>query len=138
MNRKSPVKTAPVVLFDGVCNFCNGTVNFLIRQDKAAALRFAALQSPAGQDLLAAYGLDKKHFESFVFIENGKTYMGSEAGLRLYRYLPWYWQWVQAFRIVPVVLRDAVYAWVARNRYRWFGKKEACMIPSPEVRERFL
>jgi predicted DCC family thiol-disulfide oxidoreductase YuxK len=130
--------TGPVVLFDGVCNFCNGTVNFLIRQDREKKLRFAALQSEAGQALLREHGLPTGEFGSFVFIEAGKAYTASTAGLRLYRHLPWYWRWTQIFWIVPRPLRDAVYNWIARNRYRWFGKKNACMIPTPDMRERFL
>ena len=128
----------PVVLFDGVCNFCNGMVNFLIRQDKKGIFRFAALQSETGQKLLEQHHLPKTDFDSFVLIENGKVYTSSTAGLRLYGKLPWYWKWTQLFWIIPRPLRNAVYALIARNRYRWFGKKEQCMLPTPDVRSRFL
>lgn len=128
----------PIILFDGVCNFCSGAVNFIIRQDKNKVFRFAALQSEAGQKLLEQYGLPKEKFDSFVLIDNGKVYKSSTAGLRLYSRLPWYWKWTQLFWIVPRFLRDAVYNFIARNRYRWFGKSESCMVPTADVRSRFL
>lgn len=127
-----------VVLFDGVCNFCNGTVNFLIKQDKKKLLRFAALQSKAGQKLLEQFHLPQKDFDSFILIENGRIYTKSTAGLRLYNKLPWYWKWTQLFWMVPPFIRDGIYLFIARNRYKWFGKKEACMIPPPEIKSRFL
>ena len=128
----------PIVLFDGVCNFCNSTVNFLLKQDKHVVLKFAALQSDAGQLLLRQYKLPPDNFDSFILIENGKAYKSSTAGLRLYNKLPWYWKWTQIFWIVPRPIRDAVYNLIARNRYRWFGKKDSCMIPSASIRSRFL
>lgn len=128
----------PVVLFDGVCNFCSGAVNFVIRQDKQKKLRFATLQSAAGQRLLQAYKLPTQNFDSFVFIEKDKAYHSSTAGLKLYNHLPWYWKWTQLFWLVPRVVRDGLYKLVARNRYKWFGKKESCMVPTPDLRSRFL
>jgi predicted DCC family thiol-disulfide oxidoreductase YuxK len=128
----------PIILFDGVCNFCSGVVNFIIRQDKKKVFRFAALQSEAGQKMLVQYGLPKEKFDSFLLIDNGKVYKSSTAGLRLYSRLPWYWKWTQVFWIVPRFLRDAVYNFIARNRYRWFGKSESCMVPTADVRARFL
>ena len=128
----------PVILFDGVCNFCNGTVNFIIRQDKQNIFRFAPLQSAAGQKLLKEHNLPTDNFDSFVLIDNGKAYKSSTAGLRLYNKLPWYWQWTQIFWLVPKFIRDGVYNVIAKNRYKWFGKKEACMVPGPEMFDRFL
>lgn len=128
----------PIVVFDGVCNFCNGTVNFVIRQDKNATLRYATLQSDVGQQLLQQYGLPQTNFKSFVLIEGGKAYTRSAAVLRLSRHLAWYWRWSQIFWLVPKFVRDAVYDLVAQNRYRWFSKKSQCMIPTPEMRSRFL
>lgn len=113
-------------------------VNFIIRQDKKKRFRFAALQSNAGQTLLHQYRIDWEKNDSFVIIDKGKAYMRSNASLRLYNQLPWYWKWTQLFWIFPVFIRDAVYSFIAKNRYKWFGKKEKCMIPGPEVRERFL
>lgn len=134
----SVVHTHPVILFDGVCNFCNAGINFIIKQDKHKVFRFAALQSEAGQKLLSRYGLPKEGFESFVLIDDEKVHLKSTAGLKVYGKLPWYWKWTQAFWLAPRFIRDAVYDLLARNRYRWFGKKEECTVPTPEVRGRFL
>jgi predicted DCC family thiol-disulfide oxidoreductase YuxK len=128
----------PIILFDGICNFCNAGVNFIIKQDKKKVFRFAALQSEAGQKILQQYSLPKEGFDSFVLIDEGKVYKKSSAGLRVYNKLPWFWKWTQLFWIAPRFIRDAVYDLIARNRYKWFGKKESCMIPTPEVRSRFL
>ena len=128
----------PIILFDCVCNFCNGSVNFLIRQDKKNVFRFAALQSQTAQKLLAQYKKQKKGFESFVLMQDGKAYEKSSAALKVLKKLPWYWKWAQVFWIVPKFIRDGVYDVIARNRYKWFGKKEECMIPTSEVRNRFL
>lgn len=129
---------AHIVLFDGVCNFCNAVVNFLIQQDKNKELRFAAMQSEAGQKLVMKYQFLQDYLKSFVLIENGKAYTKSTAALRLYNHLPWYWKWTQALWIVPKPVRDAVYSFIARNRYKWFGKKDHCMIPTQQIRSRFL
>lgn len=128
----------PVVLFDGVCNFCNGAVNLLIQQDKEKTFRFAPLQSAAGQALLAAYNLPLTDFGSFVFIENNTPYTSSTAVLHLGRLLPWYWQWLQLGWLIPEKERDALYQFVANKRYEWFGKSESCAIPTPEIQSRFL
>ena len=128
----------PIILFDGVCNFCNAGVNFTIRQDKKKIFHFAALQSKAGQQLAEEYNLPKKDFNSFILIEDGKVYNRSTAGFKVYNKLPWYWKWTQVFWIVPKIIRDGVYDFIARNRYKWFGKKEVCMIPTSELRSRFL
>jgi predicted DCC family thiol-disulfide oxidoreductase YuxK len=128
----------PVILFDGVCNFCNSVVNFIIRQDKKEIFRFAALQSAAGQQLLKQYHLPHNHFDSFILIEKGKVYQSSAAALKLYNQLPWHWKWTQLFWIIPPILRNEVYNLIAKNRYKWFGRKEQCMIPSPKLKNRFL
>ena len=112
----------PVILFDGVCNFCNAGVNFIIRQDKKKIFRFAALQSGAGQKILQHFNLPKEGFDSFVLIDNGRAYKKSTAGLKVYNKLPWYWKWTQLGWIAPRFVRDAVYDFIARNRYKWFGK----------------
>lgn len=132
------MKEQPIILFDGICNFCNGAVNFIIRQDKKAVFKFAPLQSKKGQELVEKFNLPKTNFDSFVLIENGKAYKRSTAGLRLYNKLPWYWKWTQVFWIIPGFLRNGIYDLIAKNRYKWFGKKETCMIPTPEVKNRFL
>jgi predicted DCC family thiol-disulfide oxidoreductase YuxK len=113
-------------------------INFVIRQDKAKKFRFATLQSAAGQRLLQQHQLPLDSFESFLVIDGDRIYSKSTAALRLYNQLPWYWKWTQFFWIFPRAFRDWVYSIVARNRYRWFGKREECMVPTPELRERFL
>lgn len=128
----------PIILFDGVCNYCNSMVNFVLKQDKKKKFVFAALQSESGQQLLRRSHLPAKDFDSFVLIDNKKTYLRSTASLQVLKKLPWYWKWTQLFWIVPVFLRDAVYNFIAKNRYKWFGKKDSCMIPTPDMRSRFL
>jgi len=113
-------------------------INFIIRQDKKKVFLFATLQSSEGQKLLHQFNLPLDNYESFVLVENNRAYLRSDAALRLYNKLPWYWKWTQFFWVVPKIVRDLVYKVIAKNRYRWFGKKETCMIPTPQVRERFL
>ena len=132
------VPDKPIILFDGVCNYCNSMVNFIIRQDTGKKFVFAALQSDTGQKLLKQYNLPTNDLDSFVLIDEGKAYQRSTAALKLYNKLPWYWKWVQIFWIIPAFIRDAVYNFIAKNRYKWFGKKEECMIPTPELKARFL
>ncbi|MGE7776047.1 thiol-disulfide oxidoreductase DCC family protein [Chitinophaga sp. NPDC101104] len=127
-----------VILFDGVCRFCNGSVNFVIRHDRADRFRFAPLQSDAGQSLLQAHGIDARETDSFVLIRDGKSWVKSSAALRVARGLGFPWNLLWAFIIVPRFLRDAVYDWIARNRYRWFGKMDVCMVPDVRVRGKFL
>lgn len=128
----------PVILFDGVCNFCNNAVNFVIRRDKKKQILFTPLQSETGKKLLAQYGLPVADMESFVFIENGKAYTRSTAALRVCRYLSALWPLCYGAIIVPKFVRDAIYNWIARNRYKWFGVRQQCMIPTPEIKARFL
>jgi predicted DCC family thiol-disulfide oxidoreductase YuxK len=124
----------PVVLFDGICNLCNGAVRFIIARDPAAHFRLAALQSEAARRL---WGEDPP-VESIVLVEAGVTYTKSTAVLRIVRGLRFPWPLLSAFMVVPRRLRDAIYDWIARHRYRWFGKREVCMLPTPEIRGRFL
>ncbi|MFN8306613.1 MAG: thiol-disulfide oxidoreductase DCC family protein [Ferruginibacter sp.] len=128
----------PVILFDGVCNFCNSSVNFIIKRNREKDIRFAALQSEAGKRLLNEYRLPAGEMESIVFIENGNAYQRSAAALRICRRLSGAWPLCYGFILVPRFIRDAVYNWIAANRYKWFGVQEQCMIPTPEIRERFL
>lgn len=127
------------MLFDGVCNLCNGSVNFIIDRDPAARFRFAALQTPAAAELLARHGrIPAATPDSIILIEGDRLYEHSTAALRIARRLRGGWKLLYAFIIVPRPLRDLVYRWIARNRYRWFGRSEACRMPTPELRERFL
>ena len=138
MNISDIPKDKPLILFDGVCNFCNTMVNFVIKQDKKNIFRFAALQSEAGRKLLEQYKIYWRRSDSFVVIDNGKAYMKSNAALHLYNKLPWYWKWTQLFWVFPRFIRDGMYNLIAKNRYKWFGKKEECAIPTPDIKEKFL
>lgn len=126
-----------IILFDGVCNLCNGAVAFLIGRDRGDVFRFAALQSEAGARLAHRHDLQASDLSSVVLIEGDRAFTKSTAALRILRGLPWY-RVLYGLVAVPPVLRDAVYDWVARNRYGWFGRRDACMVPSPEVRGKFL
>ncbi|MEO6948576.1 MAG: thiol-disulfide oxidoreductase DCC family protein [Ginsengibacter sp.] len=128
----------PIILFDGVCNFCDSTVNFVIKRDRKNLLKFAVLQSSIAKELLEGQSIQGNDLSSFIFIENKKVYSRSTAALRVCKYLNGFWPFMYGFIIVPKFIRDAVYNLIARNRYKWFGKKDACMIPTPEMKERFL
>ena len=128
----------PILLFDGVCNLCNGAVQFVIKNDKNKRFRFAALQSEAGIELSKKYNLPTDRMDTFVVIKKNKSYTRSSAALEVAKVLGGFWSLAYVFVVIPPVIRDAIYNWVANNRYRWFGKKESCMIPTPDIRERFL
>lgn len=128
----------PILLFDGICNFCDQSVQFVIRHDKLNTFKFAALQSKVGQELLKKYNLPTENFDSFVFISNDRCYQKSTAALHVCRGLGGIWRILYLLIVIPRPLRDRFYNLVAKNRYKWFGKKDQCMIPSPEVRKRFL
>jgi predicted DCC family thiol-disulfide oxidoreductase YuxK len=128
----------PIILFDGVCNFCNSAVNFVIKRDKNSALKFTTLQSNIAHQMLAHQNIPTNDLSSFVFIENEKIYTRSTAALRVCTYLTGLWPLVYGFIIVPKFIRDGIYNWVAKNRYRWFGKTKECMIPTPEIKAKFL
>ncbi len=128
----------PVVLFDGVCNLCNGAVQFIINRDKKERFMFASLQSDFGQQLLEKHQLNKTDFDSFILLEDEKIYLKSTAALRIYGNLGGLWKASYGLFIFPAFIRNLVYDLVARNRYRFFGKKDACMIPTPALKARFL
>jgi predicted DCC family thiol-disulfide oxidoreductase YuxK len=127
-----------IVLFDGVCNFCNRSVNWIIRRDTRGRFRFAALQSQAGAALQKRHGLDPGALDTLVLVEGAKVYVKSTAALRIVKRLGGLRSAVYALIAVPRPVRDFAYDWFARRRYRWFGERDECMVPSPEVRERFL
>ena len=127
-----------IVLFDGVCNLCNAAVNFLIDHDPGGRLKFGSLQSEAVRPLLERNGLRTDYLDSFVLIDEGQVYRRSDAALRTARRLGGAWRLLWIFSLLPRPLRDAAYDWIATNRYRWFGKREACRIPTPELEARFI
>lgn len=130
--------TNPVILFDGVCNLCSSSVQFVIQHDPKKQFRFASLQSAFGQKVLQDFGLPANELNSFILLEEGNIYTKSTGALRLTRKLNGLWPMLYAFIIVPPFIRNAVYSFVANNRYKWFGKKDACWLPTPELRKLFL
>ena len=128
----------PIVLFDGVCNLCNGSVQLILKRDPEARFRFASLQSEAGQKIQAEHGLDPGALSSILLLEDGRLFRESDAALRIARHLPGAWKLLGVFKAVPRPIRDGVYRFIARNRYRWFGKSETCWLPTPELKGRFL
>lgn len=128
----------PVLLFDGVCNLCSGFVQFVIKIDPKGKFRFASLQSDLGQEILQAAGMSTDDLGTVVLVKDGDVYTHSDVALESARILGGGWQLFYVFKILPRFLRDGIYNWVARNRYRWFGKKEACWLPTPDLKRRFL
>jgi len=128
----------PIILFDGVCNFCNHWVNFAIKRDKKKKLRFTPLQGETAKRLLPRYHINPTSLSSVVFIDNEKAYTQSSAALRICKHLDGGWKLLYGLIIVPKFIRDFFYNIIARNRYKWFGKKESCMMPPADWRERFL
>jgi predicted DCC family thiol-disulfide oxidoreductase YuxK len=126
-----------IILFDGVCNLCNHSVQFIIKRDPKGHFKFASLQSEIGQKLVEQYGIPKG-IESIIYIENDKVYIKSSAALRISRKLNGYWRYLTILSILPSSFRDFIYDVIAKNRYKWFGKKESCLLPTKETRKRFL
>ncbi|WCK57192.1 thiol-disulfide oxidoreductase DCC family protein (plasmid) [Aneurinibacillus sp. Ricciae_BoGa-3] len=126
-----------VVLFDGLCNFCDKSVQFIIERDPNAYFHFASLQSDVGKEYLIAHGI-KTEVNSLVLIENEKAYIKSSAALRISCNLAGFWRLFSVLLIIPRPNRDFFYDWFAKNRYKWFGKREHCVIPTPEYQRRFL
>lgn len=127
-----------VVLYDGVCKLCNGVVRFLLRHDPQARLRLATVQSPEGQALLAWAGLPQRHFDTVAVIRDDQVWVRSDAFFELVPQLSGRWRWLGVLRYVPKAVRDAVYDFVARHRYRWFGRHAHCQVPDARDQARFL
>lgn len=127
-----------VVLFDGVCNLCNNNVLFLIRKDKSQRLKFCSVQSPAGQAILSWLNLPLDVHESILLLEAGRLYEKSDAVLHIAYHLPWYLRWIFAGKLLPRFIRDKLYLFVARNRYKIMGRKNVCAVPDAEILSRFI
>ena len=127
-----------IILFDGVCNFCDSSVNFIIDRDKKNIFRFAALQSEKGQEILEYFKLPTDDFDSFVFIENDKVFKKSSAALKIANKLGGLWKLFYPLIIIPKFIRDFFYSLIANNRYKLFGRKDVCRIPTPELKQKFL
>lgn len=128
-----------IILFDGVCNLCNGLVQFIIKHDKQAYFKFGSLQSGTAKRLLDQHPhIYVVGFDSIVLIESAKIYVKSDAGLLIFKRLGGWWKLVDIFYVVPKFIRDGVYDFIARNRYKWFGKEDKCMVPTKEYADRFI
>lgn len=128
-----------IILFDGVCNLCNRSIQFVIKRDTNDEFRFATLQSEIGQRLLQERNIDGSKIDSIILIDPGVAYYTkSTAALKIGQSFGGIWKILNVFNLIPSSLRDIVYDWVARNRYNWYGKKDACMIPTPALRAKFL
>jgi predicted DCC family thiol-disulfide oxidoreductase YuxK len=141
MGTTNPLSAYPsslIILFDGVCTLCSGSVQFIIKRDKTRKFKFASLQSFFAREQLLKFNLDHTTFRSIVLLQDGKALEGSEAILEIVRHLSGAWPLLYAFKIVPKFIREGVYKLIANNRYQLFGKRESCMIPTPELRDRFV
>jgi predicted DCC family thiol-disulfide oxidoreductase YuxK len=136
---KEELKQQKIILFDGVCNLCNGSVIFILQREKNSVFQFASIQSEAGRELLEWCGLPRDYSQAIVLIDGGKIYLGSTAALKIGQALKFPWSFLSyAGFIVPKLIRDWVYNQIAINRYQWFGKRDVCMIPTEKLKARFL
>lgn len=127
-----------IVLIDGQCNLCHGITRFVIQRDPAGQFKFASIQSEIGQRLLEAGGLSGRDLDTFVMLEDGRYYTKSTAALRMFRRLGGLWRLTYGLRVVPLFIRNRVYDLIASRRYRWFGYNDSCLVPTKEIKKRFL
>ena len=127
-----------LVLFDGVCNFCNFWIQFALKHDKKGKLKFGSLQGTTAQQILPQYNIDPAVITSVIFIENCIAYRESTAALKVCKHLDGGWKLLYVFIVIPAFLRDGIYNWIGKNRYKWFGKQESCMLPTAEQQARFV
>lgn len=127
-----------IVLFDGVCNFCNSSINKIIKYDKKNRFKFAALQSETGKKLVEKHSIDPSKTDSIILIENDVAYIKSTAILKISKHMSGLYPLTYGFIIIPTFIRNVVYDFIARNRYKWWGKKDSCMIPTAEVKAKFI
>jgi len=128
----------PVILFDGLCILCEGSINFLIRMDKKKILRYASLQSEMGKRLIKEFNLSSQYDDSVILIVKSKSFLKSDAALEIIKIFGGFWRLLFFFKIIPKKMRDSIYDFIARNRYQWFGRKDCCIIPDQSVKELFL
>jgi predicted DCC family thiol-disulfide oxidoreductase YuxK len=131
-------RDAPILVFDGSCVLCNGTVRWVLKHERATDIVFAATQSGSGAALLQRAGLDPSNPQTFLFIENDRVLLRTQAAIALAAHLRAPWRWLQWLRFIPRGLRDAAYDWIARNRFRLFGRAQSCVRPAPQQMNRFL
>lgn len=127
-----------IIIFDGVCNLCNGTVQFIIKRDRYKKFSFITRQSPIGQDMLMQFGLPAEDLSTVVYLRAGVPYLKSMAVLKILKDLGRWWSLLYILAVIPVFIRDFIYDFIAKNRYRFFGRSKSCMVPNSEMMERFL
>ena len=133
------VQRQKIILFDGVCNLCNGSVIFVLKWEKQPMFKFASIQSEAGRELLKWCGLSPDYTEAVIFIDNGKIYLGSSAALKIGQGFKFPWSSLASLGLIaPKFIRDWIYSQIAQHRYQWFGKRDVCMIPTQSLKARFL
>lgn len=135
--RQIDLENKKIILFDGVCNLCNNSVNFIIRRDIKSIFLFAPLQSNFGEVLTAKMNIPQK-IDSIILISENKYYIKSDAVIEIIKQLKWYWRMFIIIKILPLKFRDFLYDFIANSRYKWFGKRDSCMIPDGNVKSRFL
>ncbi len=128
---------SPIILFDGVCNLCNGAIQFVLSNDSNKVFKFASLQSDFAQDFLKNHQLPTENFGTLILIENDQIFIKSKAVFKIAKYLPKY-TWLRIFSFLPIAISDFFYDIVSKNRLKWFGKRESCWLPTKELKERFL
>lgn len=138
MQTSSKNKDHDILLFDGVCNLCNSSVNFIIDRDPKKHFKFAALQSDFGQSKLKELGFNQEEFDSLVLLSKGKVYRKSSAALRIAKKLNGLWPLLYIFILIPPFIRHGIYDIIGKNRYKWFGKQDSCRMPTPELKQRFI
>lgn len=128
-----------IILFDGICNLCNTSVQYIIKNDQKDIFRFVSLQSELGQKITKHLGISDRNIDSIVLYEPGRAYfLKSDAALKIAKNLGGFLSWLAVFSFLPKFFRDYIYDYIATNRYKWYGKKESCMIPTPELKTKFL
>lgn len=136
--RDEEIKQQHIILFDGVCNLCNSSVIFILKQEIAPIFRFASIQSATGKELLAYSGLPQNFSDAVIYIENGNIHLGSNAALKIGQRLKFPWSMISSVSLlIPKLIRDWVYAQIGTHRYQWFGKRDVCMVPTKELKIRF-
>jgi predicted DCC family thiol-disulfide oxidoreductase YuxK len=131
-------KEGPIILFDGVCNLCNRSIQFVIKHDKNHVFRFASLQGEFGKKVVKNFHLTQQNYDSFLLLQKGKIYQKSTGALMVAKQFSGAWKMVYLLIVVPSFIRNAIYSLISNNRYRWFGKKQVCWLPKPEDKKRFL
>jgi len=132
-------KGKKIILFDGVCNLCDTSIQYVIKKDKKDTFRFVAIQSDLGQRIIKHIGINSLHIDSVILYEPGIAYYyKSSALIEITKELSGFFSWASVFRILPITIRDYIYDYVAKNRYKWYGKKDSCLMPSAELQDKFL